>query len=57
MGEEEGKYMYGDFDWSARENENRAADLYTRRLIAISDNAKKSRQRDQKARISTAIHP
>ena len=40
---EEGKYMYGDFDWSRRENENRA-DLYTRSsLIAISDNAKKSR--------------
>ena len=33
--------MYGDFDWSRRENENQA-DLYTRGLIAISDNAKKS---------------
>ena len=47
--------MYGDFDWSRRENENRA-DLYTRSsLIAISDNAKKSGRDhdDQKARIST----
>ena len=24
-GEDEGKYMYGDFDWSTMENENRAS--------------------------------